>query len=510
MDISSKNTGSKKMNEIIISIFYATSGGDFEAPLLATSIRKFGGKLSRVPIWVILPSSENKLPEKVKTHFKSLNVELKYFDLEDDEKNFPFISFVKGAAAAEKMAIKKSKRLVWLDSAALFFNEPKEFLIDEGIKLGYRPVHHTLIGSIYDEPIDTFWKIVYSKCNVPEENIFPMQTHVDGKVLRPYFNSGCLVVRPEEGILQKWWEKFKEIYREPELTGFYKKDSMYTVFIHQTILIGVILSNIKKQYLQEFSFDYNYPLNLYNESSEKYKPKDLHKLISARTCSHLQKPEWIENLPIRDPLKTWIKNQVIYFSQDIDPTELKVKMGQVPLIYPIPIALVGSLVSGKPNFETIGDVGIMGINPPLVYVSSHQDHYTNKGIIEHNTLSINFPSRELLSVTDLCGKASGKDMDKSELFNVFYGDLQNAPMIVNCSVNLEVEVIKEFSIEHRQIFIGKVRQSYVNKEYIKEVESKNRIEGMRYLDPIIYALDNKYYSIGEEIGTGYNESEIKK
>jgi hypothetical protein len=29
---------------------------------------------------------------------------------------------------------------------------------------------------------------------------------------------------------------------------------------------------------------------------------------------------------------------------------------------------------------------------------------------------------------------------------------------------------------------------------------------MRKLDPIIYALDNRYYKIGEIIGIGYQES----
>ncbi|MFX0121473.1 MAG: flavin reductase family protein, partial [Candidatus Hodarchaeota archaeon] len=85
----------------------------------------------------------------------------------------------------------------------------------------------------------------------------------------------------------------------------------------------------------------------------------------------------------------------------------KVKFGRVPLIYPIPIILAGALVNNKPNFETLGDVGIIGIKPPIVYISSGQDHYTNLGILEHETFSINFPSTTLLTVTDYCGTVSG-------------------------------------------------------------------------------------------------------
>ena len=185
----------------------------------------------------------------------------------------------------------------------------------------------------------------------------------------------------------------------------------------------------------------------------------------------------------------------------------KIKFGKVPLIYPIPIVLVGALVNNKPNFETIGDVGIMGIKPPIVYISSGQDHYTNIGILEHSHFSINFPSTKLLIKTDYCGTVSGRDIDKSELFDVFYGEVNVAPMIRECPVNIECKVIKEFFHLHRQIFVGEVVQTYVNEECIEESEGRRRIVDMTRLDPIIYALDNKYYKIGNVIGTGYKEAE---
>ncbi|MFX0207841.1 MAG: flavin reductase family protein [Candidatus Hodarchaeota archaeon] len=184
----------------------------------------------------------------------------------------------------------------------------------------------------------------------------------------------------------------------------------------------------------------------------------------------------------------------------------KVKFGKTPLIYPIPIVLAGAVVDGLPNFETLGDVGIMGLNPPLVYISSHQKHHTNQGILEHETFSINFPPTALLIKTDYCGTVSGKDVDKSQLFDVFFGELGTAPMIRECPVNLECKVIKEFSIQHRQVFVGEVIQTYVNEEFVAESEGRKRIADMRKLDPIIYALDNRYYKIGEPIGVGYQES----
>jgi flavin reductase (DIM6/NTAB) family NADH-FMN oxidoreductase RutF len=184
---------------------------------------------------------------------------------------------------------------------------------------------------------------------------------------------------------------------------------------------------------------------------------------------------------------------------------MKVSLGPLPYVYPIPIILAGANVHGRPNYATLGDCGLMGINPPLVYISSHRDHYTNIGILENGTYSINFPSTRLLAVTDYCGIVSGRTVDKSQLLDTFYGDLGTAPMIRECPVNLECRVVKEFSIQHRQIFIGEVVQAYVDEEYVLERDGRRTVADLTRLDPILYALDNRYYRAGEPIGTGYAE-----
>jgi len=184
---------------------------------------------------------------------------------------------------------------------------------------------------------------------------------------------------------------------------------------------------------------------------------------------------------------------------------MKVRLGPVPFVYPIPIVLAGADVQGKPNFATLGDCGVMGIKPALVYVSLGQNHYTTQGILEHGTYSVNFPPTRLLSVTDYCGIVSGRQVDKSGLFETFYGELGTAPMIRECPVNLECRVVKEFSIQHRHVFVGEVVQAHVDEAFVSQRDGRRVIADMTQLDPIIYALDNRYYRIGEPIGVGYRE-----
>jgi len=189
---------------------------------------------------------------------------------------------------------------------------------------------------------------------------------------------------------------------------------------------------------------------------------------------------------------------------------MKTKLGPVQLLYPIPIVLVGAVVKGRPNFETIGQAAIMGVRPALVCISSGRDHHTNAGIIERRAFSINLPTTELLPAVDYCGMVSGRDVDKAALFDVFTSDSLGVPMIRQCPVNLECQVIHEFSVEHRQMFVARVVETYVNSDLVQlerpgEGAGRPLLAPLTQLDPIIYALDQKYYRVGDAIGRSYHE-----
>jgi flavin reductase (DIM6/NTAB) family NADH-FMN oxidoreductase RutF len=183
----------------------------------------------------------------------------------------------------------------------------------------------------------------------------------------------------------------------------------------------------------------------------------------------------------------------------------RVKLGPVPWVYPIPIVLIGANVNGRPNFTEVGDCAVMGIRPALVAVSLSATHHTTSGIEESGTFSINLPSTPLLSRVDYCGMVSGRDVDKSRLFSVFPGEHTQVPMIEECPVSLECAVHETVRIEHRCLFIARVLECYASSSYVETTSGTQRIVGLRQLDPIIYALDNRYYRIGDTIGTGYCE-----
>jgi flavin reductase (DIM6/NTAB) family NADH-FMN oxidoreductase RutF len=185
----------------------------------------------------------------------------------------------------------------------------------------------------------------------------------------------------------------------------------------------------------------------------------------------------------------------------------KKHLGPVPLIYPVPIALVGVRTDGQPNVTEVGDVGIMGIKPPYVFVSLGEKSHSRLGISQTGQYSLNFPTTAMIDRADFCGSASGRRVDKASLFTLFYDPdgLPDLPLIEDCPVNLACEVVEHVTLQHRNIFIGKVIQTYVNEDCFVEKDGKQHLANLTVLDPLIYALDNRYYSIGQPIGVGYQE-----
>jgi len=243
--------------------------------------------------------------------FNSMNVTVIYQDVESDIVKLPFIGFTQCAAKAELEAKGKTKFLIWLGTNSLILNEPIDFLLPDNINLGYRPVHHTLIGSHYDKPLDEFWEMIYQKCNVDESKVFPMKTHIDGNTLRPYINSGFLIVRPERGFLQTWAEQYKNMIFDEEINNFFRKDELYAIFTHQAVLSSLFLTKFKKEETLQLPFEYCYPIHLYHESLEALKPDSINQMKTLRLyIDKLLNPEWRNSVPLKEPLKSWLENKI--------------------------------------------------------------------------------------------------------------------------------------------------------------------------------------------------------
>jgi hypothetical protein len=275
------------------------------------SIRAFAGSLAQSPVWLFTPDIEKQLSATFKEKLLALNIFLIPFKIDREILRFPLGGDVLAAALAEARANNQADLLAWLGGNTVVIQEPKHFLLQDDKALGFRPVHHTLIGSRYDEPLDPFWTLVYHCCNVPKDRVFPMTTHVDGTRIRPYFNSGLLVTRPKRRLLQAWSDTFFRVYQQPSFQDFYRQDERYSVFVHQAVLSGVILSTLETSEIQELPSTYNYPLHLHAQDVTGHRPSCLEELVTLRHEGFYEDPEWINKIPAKEPLKRWIAKRLM-------------------------------------------------------------------------------------------------------------------------------------------------------------------------------------------------------
>ena len=172
---------------------------------------------------------------------------------------------------------------------------------------------------------------------------------------------------------------------------------------------------------------------------------------------------------------------------------MKREIGAKNCLYPLPTVLVGALVNEKPNYITMAHVGIA--DPDSISLGMNKKHYTNIGIKENKSFSVNIPDEDMVKVTDYCGIVAGKREDKSVLFKAFYGKLGNAPMIEECPVCMECELIATIDFPNHDLFIGKVAATYCDEEVMTDTAvdfSKIR--------PVLFTMtDRNYYCLGDRL-----------
>ena len=177
----------------------------------------------------------------------------------------------------------------------------------------------------------------------------------------------------------------------------------------------------------------------------------------------------------------------------------KIKMGVNVSPYPMPVVLVGTLSDGNPNFMPVGWISRVNFKPPQIAVAINRVHLTADGIKKSQTFSINFPGEDLMVKTDYCGLHSGKKVDKSKIFDVFFGELGNAPMIKECPLCIECKLSEMISGETNVVFVGEIQESYTEEKYL--TDGKMDIKKMKTF--VMTMPDNIYWSIGEPIGKAW-------
>jgi len=179
----------------------------------------------------------------------------------------------------------------------------------------------------------------------------------------------------------------------------------------------------------------------------------------------------------------------------------KKELGPTTLLFPMPAVLVGSVVDAEVNFMTAAWCGMANQKPPAISVAIRKTRHTMKGIIENGAFSINIPSVEQVQEVDFCGVYSGRKTDKAELFDVFYGDLETAPLVRECPVNLECQVFNTLEIGSHNLVVGLIIQTHVTDSVLKEGKPD-----AEKVNPLVFCpgVSDEYYGLGRHVAKAFH------
>ena len=165
------------------------------------------------------------------------------------------------------------------------------------------------------------------------------------------------------------------------------------------------------------------------------------------------------------------------------------------ILNPLPVALIGTLIEGRPNYCVVGYISPFNFGKH-VFFSLYKKRYTWVGVQQNMTFSVNIPSDKLMREIEICGSKSGRETDKSELFHTFYGELKSAPMISECPFNMECKVADIIDYDPNKGIIGAVVKSYVDPEIVTEGSVDIQKAGLLAWTA---GDDFGYYRLGEKV-----------
>jgi flavin reductase (DIM6/NTAB) family NADH-FMN oxidoreductase RutF len=162
--------------------------------------------------------------------------------------------------------------------------------------------------------------------------------------------------------------------------------------------------------------------------------------------------------------------------------------------------ILGTLFAQKINFMALDWVTRVNFQPAMLGICVHRIHASNEAIRNSGEFSVNVPSVDMVDITDYTGLVSGKHVDKSGLFEIFYGQLKSAPMIKLCPLSMECKVIQAVDLPTNTFFIAEIIDIYSEDRFLTEGKPD-----VKKMNPFLLTMpDNRFWSVGECVGKAWN------
>lgn len=166
----------------------------------------------------------------------------------------------------------------------------------------------------------------------------------------------------------------------------------------------------------------------------------------------------------------------------------------------MPATTVLVSVSGgnrPPNIITIAACGIASADPPLIGLAIRPNRYSLKLIREAGDFVVNVPSGDLAAIVDMCGRVSGRQVDKFVEGNLTPGKgiRVKSPTILECQVNYECKLWKIVDCGSHALVLGEIQEVQADEEILNDT---GQIDTSKF-NPLV-SFQTEYWNLGKRLG----------
>lgn len=125
---------------------------------------------------------------------------------------------------------------------------------------------------------------------------------------------------------------------------------------------------------------------------------------------------------------------------------------------------------GKDNALAVGYACNCSYDPPMVMVGIVPSRHSYHMVKETGVFVVNLVPEELRKEYEYLGTHSGRDNDKLQVLGMKKGEgvEVNAPILLDCPVNIECTVVDSIKTGSHEMFVGKVEYIHAKEEIIGE------------------------------------------
>ena len=276
-----------------------------DAALLIDSIHEFAGDAATAPVYAVLSDPANT-PGAL---LRSKGARVINLEMDARFRDYPYADKVWACEQVEKLVGKEADLLVWVFPASLVVAPLRELDLAPEQGAAFRPVHIQLAGLSFGAPPDAFWAGIYKATGLTVDQAFPVETLTQGARIHAYFNSGFFAVRPQLGLMHAWRENFEKLLLDREFQAKACSDDQHKYYLHQAVLAAVV-ARPGRDRIRLLPPTYSYPVSLHESVVPQHRAKSANSLVEMSSDYTLRDPAWMENLPVEEPLRTWLVKRI--------------------------------------------------------------------------------------------------------------------------------------------------------------------------------------------------------